>query len=162
MIEWFSNDDSIPKGIKDFRSKYYWQVDLKNVETESNAIYRGILSLIAIKGGKDFDKNRSIIHQKYHKDHIFPKSRYSHQENVNSILNITWLTSDTNQRIKRSKNLSSYVSSTIEVKFDGRENEFLETLNTHFINHDAYLAMKENNFEIYLDLVSSQKNSRLF
>ncbi|MGE4118127.1 MAG: DUF262 domain-containing protein [Candidatus Nitrosocosmicus sp.] len=150
MIEWFSNDDSIPKGIKDFRSKYYWQVDLKNVETESNAIYRGILSLIAIKGGKDFDKNRSIVHQKYHKDHIFPKSRYSHQENVNSILNITWLTSDTNQRIKRSKNLSTYINTTIEEKFDERENEFLETLNTHFIDNEAYLAMKENKFENFI------------
>lgn len=151
MLEWFSNDHLIPKQIKEFRSKYHWQVDLKNIETESNAIYKGVLSLIAIKGGKDFDNNKSLIHQKYHKDHIFPKSKLLQREYVNSILNITWLSSDTNQRIKHAKDLSVYIGDTIREKFNGKEGDFLETLNSHFINNDAYFAMKDNNFEDFVN-----------
>jgi hypothetical protein len=106
MIDWFSNHESIPKSIKKFRLEYQ-SLDLKAVEQRTNAIYKGVLCLIAIEGGNDFDKNRSVENRKYHKDHIFSKSGFSDYENVNSILNITWLTPDTNQLRKRVKTLDS-------------------------------------------------------
>jgi len=59
MIEWFSNDKSIPKSIKKFRADYH-SIDLKSAEQRTNAIYRGVFCLVAIEGGYDFDKNRSI------------------------------------------------------------------------------------------------------
>jgi len=151
MTEWFLNDESIPKPIKKFRSDYELLLDLKNVEQQSNARYRGVLSLIAIKGGYDFDQNRSIQNKKYHKDHIFPKSRFSNHENINSILNMTWLTPDTNQPIKKGKIPSEYIRETIRDKYDGNEKEFLVTLESHFINHEAYQQMKDNNFERFIE-----------
>ena len=74
MVEWFSNDGLIPRFVSKFRSNYQHpsQISLKDVEQPTNAIFRGILSLIALKGGYDFDRNRSIVNRKYHKDHIFP------------------------------------------------------------------------------------------
>jgi hypothetical protein len=150
MIEWFSNDKSIPKSIKKFRNEYS-RIDLRSVEQESNAIYRGVLCLIAIKGGYDFDKNRSIGNKKYNKDHIFPKSKFSDYENINSILNITWLTSDTNQRIKRAKSISTFLEDTIREKYDQNEKEFLKTLDSHLINSEAYKYLKENNFEKFIN-----------
>jgi hypothetical protein len=151
MIEWFSNEESIPKSVKKFRSEYQLLLDLKNVEQQSNAMYRGVLCLIAIKGGYDFDQNRSIQNKKYHKDHIFPKSRFSNHENINSILNMTWLTPDTNQPIKKGKIPSEYIRETIRDKYDGNEKEFLVTLESHFINYIAYQQMKENNFEKFIE-----------
>jgi hypothetical protein len=150
MTEWFLNDELIPKSIKKFRGDYS-RIDLRSVEQQSNAIYRGVLCLIAIKGGYDFDKNRSIENTKYHKDHIFPKSTLSDYENINSILNITWSTSDTNQRIKRAKPVTAFLEDTLRIKYDGNEKEFLRTLDSHFINSEAYKYLKENNFEKFIE-----------
>ena len=149
MIKWFSNDEAIPKTIQKFRLDYL-RLDLGSVEQKSNAIYRGILSLIAIKGGYDFDKNISIGNREYNRDHIFPKSKFSDYESVNSILNITFLTRDTNQRIKRARSISSFIDDTLHDKFDNNEEELLKTLESHFINHNSYKFMKENDFEGFL------------
>ena len=151
MIEWFSNDQSIPKSIKRFRLDYPLLIDLYNVEQKTNAIYRGILCLIAIKGGYDFDNNRSIINQDYERDHIFPTSKFKKYENINSILNITWLTPDTNNRIKRAKSPSAFLKETLRIKYDNNEKEFLQTLESHFINHEAYQYMMQNNFEKFIN-----------
>jgi hypothetical protein len=152
MVEWFSIDESIPRFITRFRSDYQYpsQIDLKDVEQPTNAIFRGILCLIAIKGGHDFDRNRSIVNKKYHKDHIFPLSKFADYENVNSVLNMTWLTPDTNL-IKRGRSPSVFVEEIIRRNFDGNEKEFLKTLETHFINNQAYQFMKEDNFERFIE-----------
>lgn len=50
MIEWFSTDESMPKSIRKFRLDYPLLLELKSVEQKSNAIYRGVLCLIALKG----------------------------------------------------------------------------------------------------------------
>lgn len=150
MMEWFSNDESIPKSIKKFRSEYNYLMDLKIVEQQSNAIYRGVLCLIAIEGGYDFDKNTSIGNKRYQKDHIFPRHNFSEHELVNSILNITLLTSDTNQRIKKARSPSIFLTETIRDKYNGNEKEFLKALDTHFINYEAYRCMKEDNFEGFI------------
>ena len=151
MIEWFANDELIPKSIKKFRSDYRILLDLKNVEQQSNAIYRGVLCLIAIKDGNDFDKNTSVMNRKNHKDHIFPRSTFSNYENINSILNMTWLTTDTNQRIKKARSPSVFLKDTIHNKYDQDEKAFLETLECHFINYEAYKCMKENNFPKFIE-----------
>lgn len=150
MVEWSSKDESVPKSIKKFRLNFQ-QLDLRSIAQRTNAIYKGVLCLIAIEGGYDFDKNRSIGNKKYDKDHIFPKSRFLHENlDVNSILNMTWLAPDTNQLIKKVKYPSVYIAETIRNKYDGNEKEFLKTLESHFITNDAYLCMKENDFEGFL------------
>ena len=151
MMDWLSHDDIIPKSIKKFRSEYNLLLDLKSVEQQTNAIYRGVLCLIALRGGYDFDKNRSIGNKKYQKDYIFPKSSFINYENVNSILNMTWLTPDTNQRIKKARKPSTFMTETIHDKYDSDEKEFLKTLDSHFINHEAYQCMKENDFEKFIE-----------
>ena len=150
MIDWFSNDKLIPKSIKKFREDPRPRIDLRSVDQESNAIYKGVLCLIAIKGGYDLDKNRSIENKKYHKDHIFPKSTFSNYENINSILNITWLTSDTNQRIKRAKSMSAFLEYVIREKYDKNEKIFLDTLDSHYINERCYQYLKKDDFENFI------------
>ena len=152
MLEWFSNDQSIPKSINQFRVNYPLLLDLSNIEQKTNAIYRGILCLIAIKGGYDIDNNRSIsINQEYERDHLFPISKFKDCENINSILNITWLTPDTNSRIKKAKSPSVFLEETLRLKYDNNEKEFLQTLESHFINYETYQYMKENDFEKFIE-----------
>jgi len=150
MLNWFKTDDEIPRGISKFRFNFQ-NLDLKSVEQRSNAMYKGVLCLIALKGGNDFDKNRSVADKKYDQDHIFPKSKFGDSENVNSILNITWLTKDTNSRIKNAKLPSIFVKQTIDEKYNKDEKDFLETLKTHFINEQAYEHIQNDEFEEFLD-----------
>lgn len=149
MVKWFSNDQEIPKGISKFRVTFD-SIDLRNVEQKSNAMYRGILGLVALTGGNDFDKNRSVANKKYQQDHIFPKSKFDDNEYVNSILNITWLTKDTNERIKRAKIPSEFVKQTIQEKYDGNEHAFLETLQTHLITKTAFECIKNDDLDGFL------------
>lgn len=149
MVKWFAADEEIPRGIAKFRVTFD-SIDLRNVEQKSNAMYRGVLGLVALAGGNDFDKNRSVINKKYQQDHIFPKSKFDDNEYVNSILNITWLTKDTNERIKRAKIPSEFIKQTIQEKYDGNESSFLETLQTHLITKTAFECMKSDDFDGFL------------
>jgi hypothetical protein len=149
ILEWFRDSESIPKPLKKFRLDYL-RTDLKNAEQRSSAIFKGVLCLIAINGGRDFDKNKSIVNMKYNKDHIFPKANFLSFDYVDSILNITSLTPDTNQRIKHAKSPSVFVEETIQKKYDNNEKEFLENLASHFINSEGYQYMRKDDFEKFI------------
>ncbi len=59
-----------------------------------------------------------------------------------------WLTTDANQRIKKARSPSVFLKETIHDKYDQDEKAFLKTLESHFINYEAYQYMKENNFRL--------------
>jgi hypothetical protein len=63
---------------------------------------------------------------------------------------MTWLTTDTNQRIKKARSPSAFLKETIYDKYDQDEKAFLKTLESHFINYKAYQYTKENNFEKFI------------
>lgn len=150
MITWLEDDKAIPKGIAKFRFNFQ-NLDLKSVIHKANAIHRGVLCLVALKGGNDLDNNRSVANGQYQQDHIFPKSKFSQSPHINSILNITWLTKDTNSRIKRAKIPSEFTRETIDQKYDGSEDEFKRTLETHFISEESYDHLKNDEFDKFLD-----------
>jgi len=64
---------------------------------------------------------------------------------------MTLLSQETNQTIKRVKSPSEFLEQTIRDKYDGNENEFLKTLESHLINYKAYQWMKEDNFEKFIE-----------
>jgi hypothetical protein len=127
---------------------------LKNVELNEllhmyvNSLIELTMKEIEPEVGKTW---RGGANKKYQKDHIFPKSKYSSHENINSIVNMTLLTEDTNQPIKKGTIPSEYIKETIREKYDNNEKEFLKTLESHFINYEAYLCMKEDNFEKFIE-----------
>ena len=150
MIEWFSNDEKIPSFIVDFRESFYTNLRLKNVRSKGMSKYKGVMCILACNGAVDFEKSINFEDLKAHKDHIFPKSKFKRNGLENSILNMTWQTSDTNLK-KQAKLPSEYIKQTIEKKFKGKEDEFKkEVLESHLINDDAFEYMKNDQFEEFI------------
>jgi hypothetical protein len=85
-----------------------------------------------------------------HKDHIFPKREFGSKKDLNSVLNITWMSEETNTKIKRYEKPSEYIPRFISEKYGNNEKEFLKVLKTHLINSNTYHYMLQNNFEGFI------------
>jgi hypothetical protein len=150
MRKWFEKNET-PRIVERVRREYKTTVNLRNVQSTSNAMFRGILSLVALKGGYDFDTNRSFENARSNdRHHIFPKAPFKNPQ-VNTILNQTWLSKETNQKIIRAKAPSKYIQEFIDDKYNGDILKFKEVLKTHFINEEAYNSMMNDNFKEFIN-----------
>jgi len=154
VIEWFNNDKNIPRTV--VQARRFWEPIrkdpkyLEEMQAPSNSVYKGILCLIGLKGARDFTTGQPFeISKANNIDHIFPKSKFKENQYVNSILNMTWLTGETNKNIKKAKLPSEFIEE-FRAKFNSEE-EFKKVLESHFITEEAYQAMKEDNFEMFLE-----------
>ena len=149
---WFDNDSEIPKTLIQM-TRELSTMDLRDIQAKSNAKYRGIMSLLALEGAKDFDTSQTLENARNNdKDHLFPKSfkfGFGSSKHINSILNMSWMSDDTNRKIKRFKKPSVYVKEFIKDKYQN-ENEFKNILNTHLINERSYDCLLTDDFEKFL------------
>jgi hypothetical protein len=153
LKKWFKNDENIPKSItqmtREISTLYF-----REIQSKSNAKYKGIMSLIALKGAKDFDTSQTLESARGNdKDHIFPKSfnfGFGSNKHVNSILNMTWMSASTNRKIKRYKKPSSYVPEFIKTKYKNDEPQFNRIMKTHFISQKAYGYLIDDDFEGFI------------
>ncbi|MBI2208474.1 DUF262 domain-containing protein [Candidatus Woesearchaeota archaeon] len=140
LKDWFDDDSKVPKSVQ--QAKINLQVlRLRNLNTQSNAMYKGVMSLLALEGSKDFETGKMLGNARENdKDHIFPKSRKYDADSskyIDSVLNMAWLSKKTNIR-KSNKEPKEYIKDFIEEVYKENENEFLDILETHFINKKAY------------------------
>lgn len=119
-----------------------------------NAVYRGIMCLTAIQGAKDFQADDSIEFHTLEDHHIFPKAYLERikgsngkkipSEKVNSIVNRTLISAQTNRRISRSSP-SNYVDRLVPA--ERRE----EIMASHFIDADSLAAMQTDDLDAFFD-----------
>jgi len=149
LKNWFDDDSKIPKTVSQI-TRELATMDLKDIQAKSNAKYRGVMSLLALEGSKDFDTSLSLENARNNdKDHLFPKStRYEFGSNkyINSILNVTWLSKTTNQR-KKDKKPSVYIRQFMNEK---GESDFKPILKTHLINDAAYDFLINDDFNKFI------------
>ena len=119
-----------------------------------NAVYRGVMNLIALRGAKDFRTGDAIEFHLLDDHHIFPRAylrrsgaagpqqQYSDTD-VNTIVNRTLISSDTNRRISRS-NPTTYLNNIVP---PGRA---VEVMASHFIENEAMEAMLANDYDAFL------------
>lgn len=122
-------------------------------ESRVNALYRGIMCLIALRGAKDFRADDSIKFHTLEDHHIFPKAYLANRkgtdgkaipgDQVNSIINRTLIADKTNGMISKSspaKYLEKLVPADRKVKI----------MASHFIDADALEAMEANDFDRFM------------
>jgi hypothetical protein len=148
MKTWMENDDQIPEAI--VRDPAEFQRDLHEV-VRMGAVYKGILCLVALGGARDFFSGDAIALQELDDHHIFPKSYLRDQgyepDERNTILNRTLIARDTNRNFIRNRPPSDYVAEMEDLHgVAGTEH----ILATHFIDADAYAAMKNDDYEAFL------------
>lgn len=118
-----------------------------------NAVHRGIMCLIALRGAKDFQADDSIEFHVLDDHHIFPRAVFKtlraaagepfSDKLINCVVNRTLISSNTNRRISRSLP-SNYMRRLIPPK------RLREIMESHFINGDALQAMQRDDFEAFL------------
>jgi predicted RNA-binding protein len=150
---WFDNDDAVPTVVIRARNNL-GGMSLIEIDEPSSALYRAVLSLVALAGAKDFATNQNLEDARDNqKDHIFPKSTtrgFGGHENIDSVINMTWMSGDTNMLIKRAKKPSEYIPLFIKEKFGDNENAFIELLSSHLIDGSAFGIMKEDKIDDFL------------
>lgn len=147
MVEWFKDDEKIPKFIIDFQEDYQ-RIPFEDVSTANSAIYKGIMCLILKRGAID-TKSRFALDSKNHMDHIFPKSKVT-SASKNSILNMTWLT-DTTNISKTNKMPKDYYPEIQKKLYDDDKSKFLRVMSSHLINKKCYECMLDNDFESFIE-----------
>jgi len=154
MKLWFSDDSQIPKAMIDAK-KMFTYIDLKGSQYQRGALYRGVMSLLAIEGARDFETGQLLENARSNdKDHIYPKAPFGFLGGIiNSVLNMTWMSKKTNRKIKQHKKPSEYLKEFIEKRYAGDQERFLEVLKTHFINKNAFdfLLKDERGFDDFLE-----------
>ncbi len=147
MRDWFTDGNRVPRTVELARRSVP-TLNLTEIESQSNAMYRGVLSIIALEGAKDFETMQDVEHAASNdRDHIFPRSEFQHEEHVNSVVNITWMSGDTNRRIKRAKRPSVYLKEFIEERHSKNEGKFLQVLESHLIDKVTYEHMINNDLQ---------------
>lgn len=150
---WFDDDSQIPRVVLEARREVP-SLDLKIVTSSGNAIYKGVMSLIALEGAYDFETNLSLdLSRNNDKDHIYPKasgSGFSKNKYIESVLNMTWLSDETNNR-KRAKKPSEYVMEFIDEKYSKDEKIFKNILKTHFINEQTFEFLKSDKLDEFIN-----------
>ncbi|ALM76054.1 hypothetical protein TBCH5v1_2153 [Thermococcus barophilus] len=120
-------------------------VDL-DVSSVASAIFKGVLSLIVLKGALDFKTGQppqfELYRNKIQVDHIFPRSLY----NEDRVANRTIIT--TNQS-KSNKKPSEYFKERIQ---ELGEESVLNILATHLIPPEALEALLKNDLETFMEL----------
>lgn len=154
MIEWFKPNSETPKFIKDFQNNFK-SLQLEDADNKGSVLYTGVLCLLAKKGAMDFEIRFSSKDADPHMDHIFPKSQIAKHKNKNSILNMTWLTPETNVGTKKAKMPSKYIPEVIEKKYK-TEKEFRKVLASHLINDKAYDCLLNDGFDDFLKYRKSE------
>lgn len=143
MKEWLEGGNC-PSWLENLKVE---QMDLESVDDQRSAIYRGVMCLIVVAGARDFINGQPATLKDCQDDHIFPKSEYKNESQVNCILNRTLISSNP---IKGSKKPSVYLP--LFLKEHGEDKEHLrQTLQSHLISEEAQQAMEEDDFQAFIE-----------
>ncbi len=150
----FENEDFTPSALADAEAAIVENSRFSLIDVSRlNAVYRGVMCLVALRGARDFRADDSIEFHALDDHHIFPKAYLNKQRNgegkaytsdiINSVVNRTLISSSTNRSISR-LSPRDYLARLVP---DERE---VEIMASHFIDADALQAMRENDFEGFL------------
>lgn len=147
MKAWFENDSKLPSTVEGARQSFV-TLNLKEVKSKASAAYRGVLCLLALHGAKDFNTGQTLEDARnLDVDHVFPLKHYKGTRYVDSVLNVTWMSDETNRIIKGAMKPSEYLSRFI--KHDTRA--FSKVLSTHLIDQAALEYMAHDDIDKFIE-----------
>ena len=156
--EWMASGQGIERVNKISRD-FINDMDLKNIRRGS-ARYNAIMCMLALNDAKDFHKGRIVgtgdfSNERINDHHIFPakvngldpNSSERFNDFKDNIVNRTLLLDETNVRIKNKKP-SQYIDEMLHI--NGDESKVSSILESHFISHQAFEHMKNDDFDNFI------------
>jgi hypothetical protein len=120
-----------------------------DVDEPRSALYRGLMCLVVLHGARDFINGQQANLLECHDDHIFPRSKFGKLQRVNSILNRTLISKQTNE-VKGNRRPSEYLPLFLE-RHGNDESRLLATLSSHMISTNGYEALKDDDLGYFLE-----------
>ncbi len=152
---WFRNDDMEPTSFREFQDRFQ-SFNLKGETQKSSAIYKAIFNLLVIRGAKDWRTFELPEYDALDDHHIVPASWGIKEEivSINSILNRTPLSPETNRFVIHDKRPNQYLP---ELFKQHGEEETRIVLESHLISRNAIDVLLrpdfgKDDFEEFLDL----------
>lgn len=142
--EWINDDTQVPNVIQR-AINIIENLDLERENRQSSAIYNAVFSLIVINGAKDFYTNNFPEYSILEDHHIVPASwgKKLKIKNINTVLNRTPLSNETNKRI-HDRLPNDYL---VEIKRNIKNDvEFYQLMESHLISKNAVEILLRKNF----------------
>ncbi len=143
--KWFIDDENEPPLIQEFKKRFR-DIDLKKETKRGTSIYNGIFNLLVINGARDWVSGNIPQLGDVDDHHIVPASwGKTHIKNnlINTILNRTPLTSESNRNIIKDRLPNEYLPELIR---RSGEQEVKNMLASHFISDKALEILLRNPF----------------
>ena len=142
---WMEDDSAEPPLLLEFRTRFK-TLDLRKEVRRGTSVYNGIFNLLVIQGARDWMTGNVPQYDDLDDHHIVPASWGAKQGNgipINSILNRTPLTADTNRKVIGDRLPNAYLPDLIKDNGDAAVRAVLES---HFISPAAQAILLRNPF----------------
>ena len=142
---WYVDDSAEPGLISEFQ-RDIGNLDLRRETRRGTSVYNGIFNLLVLNGARDWISGNTPQHGDLDDHHIVPKSlgsEYALSTSIDTILNRTPLTSETNREVIRDRLPNEYLPELIAT--NGKD-EVTRILESHFIPARAFDIMMKNPF----------------
>lgn len=144
---WFDDDLLEPGLIAEFRDRFR-KIDLLREVRRGTSVYNGIFNLFVLGGARDWMTGNLPQNDDLDDHHIVPKSwsrdvNLSTSTSIDTILNRSPLTSETNRNVIRDRLPNEYLPEMIEANGEETVREILES---HFISPAAFDIMLRKPF----------------
>jgi hypothetical protein len=142
---WFEDEAFEPSLIAEFRA-HFRSLDLRKENKRGTSVYNGIFNLLVLRGARDWMTGNVPQYGDLDDHHIVPKSWG--KENglgsaIDTILNRTPLTADTNRNVIHDDLPNQYLPKLIEASGEPRVRA---TLESHFISPAAFAILLRDPF----------------
>jgi hypothetical protein len=143
---WLSDDDAAPGLLGEFEARFR-SLDLRKETKRGTSVYNGIFNLLILGGARDWMTGNVPQHGDLDDHHIVPQSwRKAHPEVgpvIDSILNRTPMTADTNRHVISDRLPNAYLPEQIA---RSGEATVRATLESHFISPKAFDVLLRDPF----------------
>ncbi len=151
---WFDDDAAVPGLIAEFRARFK-NLDLRRETKRGTSVYNGIFNLLVLHGARDWMTGNVSQYDDLDDHHIVPKNwgkENGLHGNIDTILNRTPLSADTNRNVIRERLPNEYLP---ELMSASGESSVRATLESHFISPAAIEILladpfTKNDFESFL------------
>ena len=133
---WLTDDDAEPASVLEFKTQFR-NLDFKKETKRGTSVYNGIFNLLVLQGARDWMTGNIPQLGDLDDHHIVPSSwgiKHLHNSLINTILNRTPLTADTNRNVIKDRPPNEYLPELI--KTNG-EKAIRAVLKSHFISAKA-------------------------
>ena len=142
---WFENEDAEPGLIAEFRGRFR-NLDLRGETRRGTSVYNGIFNLLVLNGARDWMTGNVPQYDDLDDHHIVPKSwgkESGLHGAIDTILNRTPLSADTNRNVIRERLPNQYLPELIAASGETSVRAILEL---HFISPAAVAILLREPF----------------